>query len=134
MSKAKEAILRKIKTALADVSKEQASADISRDYRKHGSLSHEQPIELFAERVAEYKAVVQRIGKNDLQDEIAKSCKQVQVQKLVVPEGFPAGWLPDELTLWHDDRKIDSLSNEKLDQSDGVITTCVQAVAQTGTT
>lgn len=109
-----------------------AGVDIERSYRQKGNLSQKEIVELFAERVGEYKATVQRVSETDLKDVIVESCEREAVQKLVIPEGFKKEILPGGLDLLFDGSDI-KLSHHVLDQSDGVITTCAYAVAQTGT-
>lgn len=134
MSEAKNEILATIRKALADVPDTEKPSDVNvaRDYRQKGSLSQDEIVNLFAERVGEYKATVQRIKQNELNEIIAKSCKRENVEKLVIPDGFEKSWLPELVNPLFDDPES-SLSHQVLDESDGVITTCAYAVAETGT-
>jgi L-lactate dehydrogenase complex protein LldG len=52
------------------------------------------------------------------------------VARVVVPAGFPAGWLPDGAAVVRDDPM---LSAAALDQVDGVLTSSAVAIAETGT-
>lgn len=134
MSDAKSEMLVTIRKALAEVPDSETPDDVElkRDYLQKGTLSHDEIVNLFAERVGEYKATVQRVKQIDLKKVITKSCKRENVQKLVIPEGFQKDLIPVDLDPLFDD--ADSpLSHHVLDQSDGVITTCAHAVAQTGT-
>jgi L-lactate dehydrogenase complex protein LldG len=134
MSDAKSEMLVTIRKALAEVPDSETPDDVElkRDYLQKGTLSHDEIVDLFAERVGEYKATVQRVKQIDLKKVITKSCKREDVQKLVIPEGFQKELIPVGLDPLFDD--TDSpLSHHVLDQSDGVITTCAHAVAQTGT-
>lgn len=134
MSEAKNAILNNIRSALSNVPDEEHAGDInvSRSYRQQGQLSQKDRVNLFIERVGEYRATVSRVSGGQLTDVISKSCKREEVQKLVVPEGFPQPWLPDDIEpMW--DRSEKPLTHQELDRSDGVITTCALAIAQTGT-
>jgi L-lactate dehydrogenase complex protein LldG len=89
-------------------------------------------VDLFVERVAEYKATVKRIEESELQQVMDASFVAQQVENLVVPPGFPDDWLPDTIHPRYDNSST-PLSHDELDQSDGVVTTCSLAVAQTGT-
>jgi|SRR5699024_4219500 len=133
MSRAKEEILNRIQSALADVPDEQEMPKIPRNYRYRAKDPREEIIALFSERVAEYKAVVQRVSIKKLAEAVQRSCRQEQVKNLVVPEEFPADWVPEDISVWYDNRSKNPLSNKQLDRSDGVITTCARAIAQTGT-
>lgn len=133
MSNSKSIILDHIKKALNDVpGTQKASSDpeIS-GYHEESDYSYRQKIDLFAERVGDYKARVKIIGRGDLAASISTSCVREQVKKLVVPSGIPKQWLPDAVTIMNDEP--DCLSNTELDASDGVLTTCALAIAETGT-
>lgn len=134
MNEAKEKMLDTIRQALSGVPDTEKPSDIEipRTYRKKGELPHAEIVELFAERVGEYKATVKRVKESDLKEVISESCKREHVKKLVIPAGFPEKLLPDDLKLIFDD-SINGLSHNELDNSGGVITTCAHAVAQTGT-
>lgn len=134
MSSSKGIILGRIRKALDNVptGEQPENLEIPRHYRQKGELPHEKVIDLFTERVGEYKAEVKRITVNALQSAISTACRGQNVGRLVVPPGFPADWLPDNPELMHDSPES-PLSYQDLDDSDGVITTCALAVAQTGT-
>lgn len=134
MSKAKEAILGKIRQALSGVPEEENPGDIDvpRQYRQEGERGADKVGTLFAERVGEYKATVKRVDKNELTAAITESCRREEAGNLVVPDGFPPEWLPDDMTFLYDKRES-PLSHQELDHSDGVITTCALGVAETGT-
>lgn len=134
MSSSKDAILERVKKALGNVPAGEQPEDVAvpRQYRTKGELSEENVVDLFAERVGEYKAEVKRIMENALQSAISEACRGQNVGRLVVPQGFPAGWLPGNPELMYDSPES-PLSHQDLNGSDGVITTCRLAVAQTGT-
>jgi L-lactate dehydrogenase complex protein LldG len=60
---------------------------------------------------------------------ITAACAARGVQRLVVPSDLPAAWEPDGIVLLRDN----GLTNRQLDESDGVLTGCALAIAQTGT-
>lgn len=134
MSDAKTKMLATIRKALSEVPNSETPDDIElrRAYRQKGELSQPEIVELFAERVGEYKATVQRVKESNLKKVIEESCKRENVKKLVIPEGFDKELLPVDLDPLFDDSDS-PLTHHVLDQSDGVITTCAHAVAQTGT-
>src|SRR5690606_19549946 len=86
-------------------------------------------VELFMERVAEYRAAVRRVAGADLPSAISEACSARGVRSLAVPADLPGGWIPDGVEI----RRDPGLSNERLDTVDGVLTGCALAVAQTGT-
>lgn len=134
MSDAKTEMLAMIRKALSEISDSEKPDDVEvkRSYRRNGKLSKKEIVELFAERVGEYKATVQRVDQVNLKQLIADSLKCESVRTLVVPDGFQKDLLPDSVNFLFDDSKK-PLTHQELDQSDGVITTCAHAVAQTGT-
>ncbi len=134
MSDSREKILQRVRSALENVpeSESPGDVDVSRAYRQEGTLTGDELVTLFAKRVGEYKATVKRIKEEDLQSAVSVSCREQEVEKLVVPPGFSKNWLPDWIQPLNDDPG-EPLSNQQLDASDGVVTTCALAVAQTGT-
>ncbi|MEX0769110.1 MAG: lactate utilization protein C [Balneolaceae bacterium] len=135
MSSSKEIILKRIRQALEDVPENETihgqEDSAERTYHQTDSLGPDERLRQFANRVGEYKANVRIIRENDLPKAIAEACKNQHVDRLVVPEGLPEDWLPEGVEKLYD--KKGSLSHRHLDESDGVITTCSLAVAQTGT-
>jgi L-lactate dehydrogenase complex protein LldG len=131
MSAARDEILQRVRAALRDVSASEQPADVAvtRSYRQTDSAPRDEIIERFIEYTLDYKAVVHHIGERDLPDRIAQSCAARGVQRLVVPPDVPPAWLPDKIEILQDH----SLSHAELEASDGVLTGCALAIAQTGT-
>jgi len=134
MSDSKSEMLSTIRKALSEVpgSEKPDDVELKRDYLQKGKLTQDEIVDLFAERVGEYKATVQRVKESNLKKVIADSCKGENVAKLVIPEGFQKELLPADIDPLFD-HLGSPLTHLVLDQSDGVITTCAHAVAQTGT-
>jgi len=89
---ARDDIFSRIATALADVPADERPDDVRvpRDYvRSHvtGDV-----VDLFVERVEDYRATVVRVGPTSVRAEIARAL--ATVGSVVVPAGFPADWLP----------------------------------------
>lgn len=131
MSDARTEILRRIKTALRDVPDAETPDQwpIERGYGRSSPLPRGELVQRFAQRVAEYKARVSTVAPGELPAAITAACQARGVRRLVVPRDLPAGWAPDGVELLWDD----GLSNEQLDESDGVLTGCALGIAQTGT-
>ena len=129
---AREEVLRRVREALQDVPAQEqpAAGTIERNYRHRGSAEHEEMIEQFIERVADYKVTVQRVEEQALPGAIAERCTARSIQRLAVPADLPESWLPTTVELLRDDGR---LTNEQLDQSSGVLTGCALGIAQTGT-
>ena len=135
MTSAKEEILRRIRRATHDVPAQERPEDVpvERSYRKEDYASHEELVERFAENVAEYEATVHRVNETDLPRETAEACQRRGVRRLVVPAGLPEDWTPQGVELLRDGADGRRLTNEGLDDSDGVLTGCSLGIAQTGT-
>jgi L-lactate dehydrogenase complex protein LldG len=131
MSTGREAMLQRIRTALGDVSPSERPDDValSRGYRTADTATDAERIDLFIERVSEYKASVRRVAPGDLPGAIAAACSARGVTRLVVPADLPEGWAPPGVALLSEP----GLSNDALDQSDGVLTAAALGIAQTGT-
>jgi L-lactate dehydrogenase complex protein LldG len=116
-------------TGAADVDAEYAA--LPRTYlRAHHSGD---VVDLFAERAADYRAVVERVASSGLADAVgrvlAARCDAV-AGPVVVPAGLPAEWLPARIDLVTDSPP---LSAAELDKVAGVVTGCAVAIAETGT-
>jgi L-lactate dehydrogenase complex protein LldG len=118
-------ILGRIRRSLVD---RPAFPPVSRDY----DLSR--PIEdlpgLFAERVADYRATVQRVGARRLGSAISAALRARGATSVVVPPDLPASWCGEGFDWRIDDPP---LPVEALDEADGVLTGCALAIAETGT-
>jgi L-lactate dehydrogenase complex protein LldG len=117
---ARDEILSRIRAALAD---RPDPAPIPREYRRAGSVAPD--LDLFAERVADYRATVHRVADAEVAATIADA---LGGRRIVVPDGFPPQWLPPGLDAAHE-----PLSTAELDNCDGTISTCAVAIAETGT-
>jgi len=134
MSESKKTVLERVRKALQSVPDSEGPEDVSvpREYRRKGGRSGKEITDLFATRVGEYKAEVMRISRDAVKDTATEVCRDKGIGRIIVPHGYPQEWLPDGVELL-EDRGDNRLSHEELDRSDGVVTTCALAVAQTGT-
>jgi L-lactate dehydrogenase complex protein LldG len=96
---------------------------IERRYRRAGLLSRAARVQLFAERVAEYRAEVRVVT------DVAAAVSSVCSGRIGVPPGLPAAWRPADVDIVEDA----GLSPRELDALDGVLTGCTVAIAETGT-
>jgi L-lactate dehydrogenase complex protein LldG len=124
---ARDEILARVTRSLADRPR---PAAVPRDYRRGGDPGVD-PVALFAERAADYRATVQRVPAAGLPEAIASVLAERGARRVAVPDAVVAGWLTgaavESLT---DDPP---LSTAQLDAADGVVTGCALAVADTGT-
>ncbi|NRN64065.1 L-lactate dehydrogenase complex protein LldG [Kibdelosporangium sp. 4NS15] len=117
-SAAKDVILGRIRTALGN---RPAARPIPREYQR--SRPFPSVLDLFAERVADYRAIVHRVD-----DPVAMVRSLLAGKRIAVPPDLPAEWLVPEVTWLHE-----PLSNADLDGCDGVLTGCAAGIAETGT-
>jgi L-lactate dehydrogenase complex protein LldG len=101
-------------------------------------------VALFAERAADYRAVVERAAAADVAQAVARALTQRaqdmdQVppapprEGFVVPEGFAGEWLkawPESVDVVRDEPELPAA---ELDRLAGVVTGCAVAIAETGT-
>ena len=124
MSEARAEILARI--ASAGVAAAPAGA---RGYRTDGARTDADRIDLFAERVGEYRADVRRVAAGEIARAAAGICREQRVRRLGVPEGLRRDWVPDGVEAVEDR----GLGPRDLDGLDGVLTGCTVAIAETGT-
>jgi L-lactate dehydrogenase complex protein LldG len=127
VSGAREEILARIRAARGAAPSSQEA--VPRDYlRAHHDPAEHDIVALFAERAADYRAVVERVADADVAAAIARAL--VVPGRYVIPAGLPSEWIPDDAETALDDPP---LSPAELDQLAGVITSCAVAIAETGT-
>ncbi|MFF2148758.1 lactate utilization protein C [Kitasatospora sp. NPDC058190] len=128
---AREAILARVRAALADVPADEAPEDlpVPRDYRRGHTAPGQDIVALFAERVADYRATVTRTDPAGLPGAIAAALTARGATRLAVPEGFPDGFLPSGGWEWH----REPLDVPALDALDGAVTLAAVGIAVTGT-
>jgi L-lactate dehydrogenase complex protein LldG len=100
---------------------------VPRRYDTTGSLDAHARIELFCERVADYRAEVRRCDAGDVAATLASIVAARGARRLAVPSGLPAVWRPPTAIVG------DALTPHELDAIDGVVTGCTVAIAETGT-
>ncbi|WP_405608913.1 lactate utilization protein C [Streptomyces sp. NBC_00076] len=130
----RDRILGRVRRALADVPSDDTPYQqaVARDYvREHGDRSVEQTVDLLAENLADYRAIVHRCGAADLAATIAGMLAARGSTSVVVPPGLEPEWLAQTEAERIPDR-AESTPYE-LDRVDSVVTACAVAVAETGT-
>ena len=92
--------------------------------------------DLFAERAADYRAVVERVPESGLAVAVARVLAEraaVTPGPFVVPDGLPPGWLAALSPAIELARNTPPLPAAELDRIAGVVTGCAVAIAETGT-
>jgi len=129
MPSAREEVLARVRRSVEGV----AVPTIDRGYRRRSSepAGSGALLDLLCDRLRDYRADVIRCEDRDDAIEIAvlEVLQQRSVRHVVTPAGIPSGWLPDERRV--PDRP--NLRVEDLDRSEGVLTGCAVAIAETGT-
>ncbi|MFJ8778262.1 lactate utilization protein C [Streptomyces sp. NPDC102476] len=126
----RERILGRVRRALADAPSE--DTPIERAYlREHGDRSVEETVELLAENLADYRAIVHRCTTADLPATLAGMLAARGSKTVLVPPGLERSWLAEADTEQVPDR-VETTPHE-LDRIDSVVTACAVAVAETGT-
>ncbi|MEP9393005.1 lactate utilization protein C [Gordonia sp. VNK1] len=124
---AREDILGRVRRAIADVDEEQRRDEIDWGYGAAVSTGDLDSVERFAERVADYRAVVERVPADALSATVARALDGVGGSVLADDD------LRERLAIdiaWRDD---DELSPAELDRIGAVVTTAAVGIANTGT-
>ncbi|MFI5567217.1 lactate utilization protein C [Streptomyces sp. NPDC051740] len=130
----RERILGRMRRALADVPKDDTPYEraVARDYlREHGARTVEETVDLLAENLADYRAVVHRTDSEELPYLIMRLLAERGSQSVLVPPGLPPEWLSAADATRVHDRAVSTA--HELDRVESVVTACAVAVAETGT-
>ncbi|HXP56050.1 MAG TPA: LUD domain-containing protein [Streptosporangiaceae bacterium] len=155
----RDEVLARIRAAIGDAPRpdvDQAYRELARPYlRAHHDPGGQDIVALFAERAADYRAVVERRPEAEVPATVARVLRErartfrqtnptqtphpthtpqpprePQELAFAVPDGFPPEWIPAGITVVRDDPP---LSAAELDRLAGVVTGCAVAIAETGT-
>jgi L-lactate dehydrogenase complex protein LldF len=110
--------------------------DVPREYRTEDARERDEIVNLFAERVAEYRATVHRVRESEVADAIGRIATEAAARRIGIPADLPKEWRPTdsaaggaaEVQLVEDA----SLSVQQLDGLDGAVTGCAAAIAEVG--
>jgi len=105
-----------------------APIDVARQYRGPEGRGS---IELFIDRLDDYRARVERVESSGLSRAIGECLARRGAQRIVVPDGIAAEWLEATSAIATSDTP--HLTALELEEFDGVLTTCSVAIAETGT-
>jgi L-lactate dehydrogenase complex protein LldG len=115
----RDEILTRVRTAIAGAAPSQPPP------RKYRATTADD-LDTFLDRLAHYDATTHVIDAADLDRTV---CTTLGARTIVVPDGIPETWLTGIRVLTDDP----PLTHDQIDQSQGVLTTCALAIAQTGT-
>jgi L-lactate dehydrogenase complex protein LldG len=124
---ARDTVLARIRAALGDGP---SAVRIPRDYQRTVAPDTD-ILELFVERVSDYRATVHRTTAAGLPETIGAVLADRRAARIATPPGLPGGWLArSSAEATTDDPP---LTYAALDALDGVVTGCAVAIAETGT-
>ncbi|MFH9084984.1 lactate utilization protein C [Streptomyces sp. NPDC017673] len=130
----RERILGRVRRALADVPADEGPYEeaVPRDYlREHGRRTTGETVELLAENLVDYRAIVHRCDAEELPLLVMRLLAERGSQEVLVPPGLPPEWMSAADPVRIHDRVADTA--RRLDRVDSVVTGCAVAIAETGT-
>ncbi|MFF8538371.1 lactate utilization protein C [Streptomyces sp. NPDC015532] len=142
----RDLILGRVRRALADVPRDDDTPPVpgepwrdpryeeavGRSYlREHGTRSVAETVDLLAENLADYRAIVHRTTEEGLPDLIERLLAERGPRYVLVPPGLPPEWMGAADPTRVDDRAVSTPG--ELDKVGSVVTGCALAVAETGT-
>ncbi|MFS4097583.1 LutC/YkgG family protein [Streptomyces sp. AF1A] len=130
----RERILGRVRRALADVPAADRPYEeaVPRNYlREHGDRTAEQTVELLAENLADYRAIVHRADGEELPLLVMRLLAARGSEEVLVPPGLPPEWMSAADPVRIHDRAVST--PQRLDRVGSVVTGCAVAIAETGT-
>jgi L-lactate dehydrogenase complex protein LldF len=112
---------------------------IPRQYHTSGSLSREETLDRFVERVSDYRAKVIRTTPGELPSVVAARLGAHGIRQVLLPPDLPVAWLAEvpegPASLLRDGvgKGGSAFTTDELASCDGAITGCAHAIAETGT-
>jgi L-lactate dehydrogenase complex protein LldF len=85
-------ILHRIRSALTGAE----PGDIPRNYRTEDTRDRDEIVDLFAERVAEYRATVHRVRSSEVAGLVERIAEQAGARRIGIPADLPQEWRPPE--------------------------------------
>ncbi len=123
---AREEILARVREAIGPTPAAAAPAqEIPRRYR----TQIDGGVDKFMARLDHYDAKARRVTRGELDATVRAALAERRARRVVAPQGVPEAWLEGVEPLG-DTPPLDA---QALDQSDGVVSTCATAIAETGT-
>ena len=110
-------------------SRKQDYQAVPRRYDQQGLRSITDRLQLFISRLEDYGCVVHRCREDGIYSLLNDVLGDRGVRDLVVTEDVPSGWLPNGFRYFQDF----DLTYEEINATDGVISRCALAIAETGT-
>ena len=103
-------------------------AAITRTYTRSSEVEASELHRLFEDRLHEYDAGVYHATASSIASRVAKILTARGKQSLAIPDDLPVQWLPQGFVF----QKANHSNAYQLDRSEGVLTGCTVAIAETG--
>lgn len=125
-------MLARVRAALTDVpADEPPERGTARDYAdSHGAGP---TLDVLVDRLEDYRALVRRVPADGVAEEVAAALERRGASTVVAPSGAPEQWFARTSVARITDSREDPRTLEELDGTDGVVTGCAVAIAETGT-
>jgi len=129
MSTARDEILARIRDAMGGSTpgREAEYAALPRNYVRHGLLDTDAKLDLFVDRLHDYGATVFHSRDGEIAAAVSSALKARAKGSLLIPRDLPRAWLPDGFHFFRE-----GVSYQEVDASEGVLTDCALAIAETG--
>ncbi|MFD8737328.1 lactate utilization protein C [Streptomyces sp. NPDC059618] len=131
----RDLVLGRVRRALADVPRDDDTPyerAVGRSYlREHGARGAAATVDLLAENLADYRAIVHRATEEELPYVVMRLLAERGSRYVLVPPGLPPAWLSAADPTRVHDRAVST--PRELDAVESVVTGCAVAVAETGT-
>lgn len=125
---AKQEILQRIRTALSDAP--DPGPALTWAYGRPTAVAD--PLNLFVERVEDYRADVDVVDAAAVPDAIVRHLRACGVRSVVLPDGLDATWASAVADAGFEVRR-DPLSHSELNSTDATVTAVAVGIAETGT-
>ncbi|QFZ72851.1 lactate utilization protein C [Streptomyces fagopyri] len=130
----RDVILGRVRRAIADVPRDDTPYEqaVERNYLlEHGTRDVAGTVDLLAENLADYRAIVHRTDDEELPHLIMRLLAGRGTRYVLVPPGLPPEWMSAADPTRVHDRAVST--PHELDRVESVVTGCALAIAETGT-
>lgn len=127
MTSARDEIIGRVRDALADVPADDVTP-VDWDYGRPVSTGELDRVDRFAERVSDYKAIVEQVAADEVPQRVTAALASVDGP--VIADAVVRDLLAGAPVAWRSD---DDLSPTELDAAGAVVTTAAVGIANTGT-
>ena len=121
--------IRKSSAGATEAERKREWSEIQRSFHRKGTLSSEERIALFSDRLHDYGVGVHESSQQQLRRLMSNVLAQRYKKTILVPPAWPVSWMPLDVEVIRDE----ALSYDSLDRSEGIMTASTVAIALTGT-